>query len=1571
VSGGTIAIGSGDTLTFGNGTSDTGALISVTLSGGTVAVAAHEALTFATSHNVVASDAIYSSTVDNAGTIDVASGATLTLAGTEIDNSGGGTFAVDAGATLAVGVLKGSSGSLITLGATFIGGTIQNHGTIDVQTAAVVEIVAGSPTTVEVGSTATFEATVTNTGTIVADSLATVTFAAGATVTNDFGGTINANGGSITFDTGHTIENAGTLEATGGGTLVIEDEVDNTGGTITASGTNSTVQLSDATVERGRLVTGDPSGSDEGVIEIVATSGGMSVFYGNNIPPSAGTANALSIDGYVQVDASANLELTGTVYNDGTIAVATLGTLDLSLSSLIYGAITNNGTVDVVGSSAIYFGASIDGGQVTVESGQELGLDDGTVSGGTITLNSNATLFIEETDGVASTVGGTIENSGTVMVVSAATLSLSGATIEGGTITDDGTIDIVGSSEIENVSGLSGGGTLQVESQQTLTLSDDTVSNMTMVVGPPVYDGFTILDGNDAYLSGPPQSGTFAIEVNSFGQVVADSDDASNNSYGFVFNSAGSTFADIQDSNADYSGSGRGTNAYGINSSGDVSGSYIDSSGNVHGFVYNPNSGPSYTTIEVPGASGTVVDGINDSNTVAGVYFTNSGNYVFSENSSGSGFSSALLPDQNGDFVWAINNSSEVVGDYTDANNNSNAFVFENGTLTALVAPSAFYATSPPAPNASPTGTDAMAINNLGEVAGDYVDAQGNTHGFIYNPVGNSWTTIDDPLAVHGTVVDGINDLGEAVGYYYDASNNPQAFVYDDGVYITLDIEPGFRSAEAYGINDAGQIVGQFEDSSGSYYGFLTAPLTGASLDFTDGTTVSNSTLQIGVGDAATVESNSDLTFDGVVVDNQGTLTIASENTDDTALLISGDVILQGGGTVAMSAGSGSAVIEAVAGNFSGNELYNVDNTISGSGVIGADSGLLIDNEAGGTIEAVGGTLAISDDLINDGTLAAKNNGVLVVPDSTTVTGAGSVVIGGSSTAKFQEANFSENVMFIGLGTLALADAANYHATISGLTATAPATGDVIDLTSIPSGDIASTLIDGSTLYVNEVGGEYLSFNIAGNLEGNVFGVSADSNSDTNLTLETAPDAFWNNVDGGSWTNGADWSIGGGSTPSSSDVAYIGGLASGDSVDVTSAGATAYFLFLNASSATVIDGSGGTLLLTEGLSVGAGTFDMEGGTLQAGILDAAGAGSFIGYGTVEGPTDGSYAIAPTVDVTGTVTASNLASTGQALEFASAVTGTGTFVIDSGATLQFDSSVASGATVTFADTTGTLELAQTAAFHGVIGGFGSSDVIDLTDLSYSSDPSTEYLNWVQGTGSNSDSGMLTITDGTTTVSLTLDGSYTDNSFQLAPDGNTTPGTDISYNGVSVDPVVTPGTNDVSGDIAFADSDSASALSASFTPEGANYLGDFSLNQATVSDGNATVSWEFDFDNQQVTLAPGQTLTQSYNVTVADAQNPAANVTQPISVTIGGPGNDNLVFAPGIGADTITNFNPQQDTIELDHFANAQTVQELEALVTSDAHGDAVINLGHNDSITLPGVTDTQLQQVIQAGHVLLH
>jgi Ca2+-binding RTX toxin-like protein len=83
-----------------------------------------------------------------------------------------------------------------------------------------------------------------------------------------------------------------------------------------------------------------------------------------------------------------------------------------------------------------------------------------------------------------------------------------------------------------------------------------------------------------------------------------------------------------------------------------------------------------------------------------------------------------------------------------------------------------------------------------------------------------------------------------------------------------------------------------------------------------------------------------------------------------------------------------------------------------------------------------------------------------------------------------------------------------------------------------------------------------------------------------------------------------------------------------------------------------------------------------------------------------------------------------------------------------------------------------------------------------------------------------------------------------------------------------------------------------------------------------------------------------------------------------------GADTFVFAPGIGAETVTNFDPQHDTIELNGFSNAHAVAELQSLITTDVHGDAVIDLGHNDSITLAGVTTSHLQAVLQSA-VHLH
>jgi hypothetical protein len=271
-----------------------------------------------------------------------------------------------------------------------------------------------------------------------------------------------------------------------------------------------------------------------------------------------------------------------------------------------------------------------------------------------------------------------------------------------------------------------------------------------------------------------------------------------------------------------------------------------------------------------------------------------------------------------------------------------------------------------------------------------------------------------------------------------------------------------------------------------------------------------------------------------------------------------------------------------------------------------------------------------------------------------------------------------------------------------------------------------------------------------------------------------------------------------------------------------------------------------------------------------------------------------------------------ASNGGTLHVQDAVTG-GSAVI-AGGTMEFDAG--SSVAVTFDNgaggtSYGVLVLIDPSHFTGNVSGF----VGTAADLAHSDGIDVVGVNFNSGQFSDaydSSTGVLTLSDGTNTDTLQFTGFKGNiNNFHFAEDANGT-GTLIT------DP---PGL-----------------------------------------EKSATVSLiSSDTTNSDIATQPSN----------LDSPQPAPQLDQNTSVAIGGPGGDHFVFAPNIGAETVTNFNTQQDTIELDQFANAQTVQELQSLITTDAHGDALINLGHHDSVTPTGTTTPELQQLIQAGHVLLH
>jgi len=122
-------------------------------------------------------------------------------------------------------------------------------------------------------------------------------------------------------------------------------------------------------------------------------------------------------------------------------------------------------------------------------------------------------------------------------------------------------------------------------------------------------------------------------------------------------------------------------------------------------------------------------------------------------------------------------------------------FLYDAGIFTTIDVPGS-------------TGTEAYAINNIGQIVGNYTDSQGLQHGFLYS--GGTFTTINVPGA-DWTDILGINDLGQIVGDFTNNDNKPGArgFVDTGGIFTEIDIMNSYYTTVT-GINDAGVLTGEF-----------------------------------------------------------------------------------------------------------------------------------------------------------------------------------------------------------------------------------------------------------------------------------------------------------------------------------------------------------------------------------------------------------------------------------------------------------------------------------------------------------------------------------------------------------------------------------------------------------------------------------------------------------------------------------------------------------------------------------------------------------------------------------------
>lgn len=122
------------------------------------------------------------------------------------------------------------------------------------------------------------------------------------------------------------------------------------------------------------------------------------------------------------------------------------------------------------------------------------------------------------------------------------------------------------------------------------------------------------------------------------------------------------------------------------------------------------------------------------------------------------------------------------------------------------------------------TETEAGRINDLGQIAGGYKDANRRDHGFVRDQRGRV-RTIDVPGAT-GTSAAQINNHGQLVGYYTDTgslddpANLRRGFLLEGGRFRDLDV-PRAVQTQAYGINNRGQVVGDYLAADGTTHGFI------------------------------------------------------------------------------------------------------------------------------------------------------------------------------------------------------------------------------------------------------------------------------------------------------------------------------------------------------------------------------------------------------------------------------------------------------------------------------------------------------------------------------------------------------------------------------------------------------------------------------------------------------------------------------------------------------------------------------------------------------------------------------
>jgi hypothetical protein len=847
----------------------------------------------------------------------------------------------------------------------------------------------------------------------------------------------------------------GLLVASGGATLAITDiTVSNAFGVITVDDSTSALELTNASIVGGTLNN---------------LAGGSIYNVGTTTFDGSTAAGPVTINGAVTAMDNAVLDLAGSIVLNGAMKIVGGGDHDGIVSVLGAAALTGGGTITLsaLGNDAGYGGSAyIEGYEATLTNVDNTiqgtgiigddqlavingGVIDATPEAGTTTLTITATSeftnsyngtggLMEASGGATLAINGvTVNNAlGDITVVDASSaLSLANATIQGGRLNNaaGGSIHNTGTSTLD---GGAAAGAVTIDGAVTAS------NGATLALA-----GAIVLDGSITVKGGDDQNGILAVVAATTltGGIVTLSSLGNDNGYGGA--------AYIEGAQATLTSVGvtiQGAGVIGDDQLAFINGGVIDATpenntttltitgtreflnadGATAGLLEASNGGTldisevvvgdaiGAITVNAGGAiqlTGATIQGGTLNNLAGGSLIASSATTL-----DGSGAAGPITI--NGNLVTSNASSTDIAGSIV---NHGRIQVLGGGDSTGALQLSA---------NVALTGGGSVWLdgspNDPGYGGAAYLQGYGYT-----------LTNIDN--TIYGAGIIGGDELGVINGGVIDATPENNATVLtievttefinsNAGVGGLLEATGGGElSIQGITVNNAGGAITVGDAlssvvlSQATIQGGVLDNLAGGNLETAVSATLNGSAAAGAVTlEGVFVASNNATTYLVGSIVNEGTIQLIGGQDHNGLLTLTGPTILTGGGDVELinhtndSGYSGAAMLQG-----DDQTLFNADNTIYGTGVIGDDSlavfngGVIDATPAGGaftlTLDDTGGTL-------NSGLLEAANGATLYI--ETALTGAGQIAIAAGSTVEIGVAA-SQMVTFRGLGATLKLDA--------------------------------------------------------------------------------------------------------------------------------------------------------------------------------------------------------------------------------------------------------------------------------------------------------------------------------------------------------------------------------------------------------------------------------------------------------------------------------------------------------------------------------------------------------------------